>query len=234
VSLVLAFDASTARSTAAIVRDGAVVAAGEALGRDPKEERLLPLILSLCSEIGVTVSDIDTIVVGSGPGSFTGLRIAAATAKGLATATGAILAPVSSLLLIVAGLPETPPCGRYLATLDALRGEHYVAEVLVSPGGMTQSQETQSQKTQSQKTQSQKIQGEITQVGPSRRVADADLPQIALEMGAAIVGPGMPWDAWPRAQGIARLTLPPAADLASWEPDYGRASAAEDRRQKPQ
>jgi tRNA threonylcarbamoyl adenosine modification protein YeaZ len=213
VSLVLAFDASTARSTAAIVRDGAVVAAGEALGRDPKEERLLPLILGLCAEIGVTVNDVDTIVVGSGPGSFTGLRVAAATAKGLATATGAALAPVSSLLLIVAGLPEAPPCGRYLATLDALRGEHYVAEVLVSPGGMTQ--------------------GEITQAGPSRRVANSDLERIALEMGAAIVGPGMALDAWPRAQGIARLALPPKANLASWEPDYGRASAAEDRRQKP-
>jgi tRNA threonylcarbamoyladenosine biosynthesis protein TsaB len=209
VSLVLAFDASTARSTAAIVRDGAIVAAGEALGRDPKEERLLPLILSLCSEIGVTVNDVDTIVVGSGPGSFTGLRVAAATAKGLATATGAALAPVSSLLLIVAGLPETPPCGRYLATLDALRGERYVADVVVSP------------------------QGEIAQIGPSRRVVESSLSTLALEIDAAIVGPGMAWDAWPRAQGIARLALPPKADLASWEPDYGRASAAEDRRQKP-
>lgn len=219
MSLVLAFDASTARSTAAIVRDGAVIAAGEALGRDPKEERLLPLILSLCSEVGVTVSDVDTIVVGAGPGSFTGLRVAAATAKGLATATGAVLAPVSSLLLIVAGLPEAPPCGRYLATLDALRGERYVAEVVVGPAG-------QGKITQS--TQSQ-----ILQVGPTRRVEESSLSTLALEMGAAIVGPGMAWDAWPRAQGISRLALPPKADLASWEPDYGRASAAEDRRQKP-
>ena len=204
----LTFDASTVRSTAAVVRDGVVLAAGHVQGRDPKEERLLPLILGLCAEAGVAVGDVATIVVGAGPGSFTGLRVAAATAKGLAAGTGAALVPVSSLLLIVAGLPTPPAAGRYLATLDALRGEHYVAPVTVDQSG-------------------------IGLAGPSRRVADAMVAAIAEELGATIVGPGTAWDAWPDARGVARLTLAPAVDLASWELDYGRASAAEDRRGAP-
>src|ERR1700722_5564446 len=104
----LTFDASTVRSTAAVVRDGVVLAAGHVQGRDPKEERLLPLILGLCAEAGVAVGDVATIVVGAGPGSFTGLRVAAATAKGLAAGTGAALVPVSSLLLVVAGVATAP------------------------------------------------------------------------------------------------------------------------------
>jgi tRNA threonylcarbamoyladenosine biosynthesis protein TsaB len=206
VTTVVAFDASTARSTAAIVRDGVVIVAGEARGRDPKEERLLPLILGLCREVGLALGSLDTVVVGAGPGSFTGLRVAAATAKGLAAGTGAALVPVSSLLLIVAGLPAPPPGGRYLATLDALRGERYVALVRVDEGG-------------------------IALAGPSRLVAEQVVFQMAEEMEASVVGPGMAWDAWPDARGISRLALPEPADLASWEPDYGRASAAEDRRQ---
>jgi tRNA threonylcarbamoyladenosine biosynthesis protein TsaB len=205
---VLAFDASTTRSTVAVVREGLVVATGEARGRDPREERLLPLILSVCAQAGVALGDVGTIAVGAGPGSFTGLRVAAATAKGIAAATGALLVPVSSLVLIVAGLPEMPPCGRYLATLDALRGERYVALVSVDAAGI----------------------GLASAGEASRRIPESVLAQVAEEMDAEIIGPGTAWDAWPHAQGIARAALPAPADLASWEPDYGRASAAEDRR----
>jgi tRNA threonylcarbamoyladenosine biosynthesis protein TsaB len=187
------------------MRDGVVVAAGHVHGRDPREERLLPLILGLCGDAGVPIGRIAMIVVGAGPGSFTGLRVAAATAKGLAAGTGAALVPVSSLLLIVAGLPTPPPAGRYLATLDALRGERHVAVVTVDGSG-------------------------IAVAGRSRLVADTMVAGIAEEVGATIIGPGTAWDAWPDAQGVARLTLAEPADLASWEPDYGRASAAEDRR----
>jgi tRNA threonylcarbamoyl adenosine modification protein YeaZ len=205
---VLALDASTARSTAAVLRDGILLAAGEARARDPRQERLLPLILGLCAEAAVPLGALTTIVVGAGPGSFTGLRIAAATAKGLAAATGATLAPVSSLLLIVAGLPTPPPCGRYLATLDALRGERYVALVTVDDAG-------------------------ISLTSPARRVVADTLTELAAELGATIIGPGTTWDAWPDARGVARLPRVQPADLASWEPDYGRASAAEDRRRAP-
>jgi tRNA threonylcarbamoyladenosine biosynthesis protein TsaB len=207
---VLAFDASTTRSTVAVVHEGLVVATGEARGRDPREERLLPLILSVCAEAGMTLGDVGTIAVGAGPGSFTGLRVAAATAKGIVAATGASLVPVSSLVLIVAGLPEMPPCGQYLATLDALRGERYVARVGVDAAGIG-----------------------LASAGASRRIPESLLSSVAEEMGAVIIGPGTAWDAWPHAQGIARLAMPTPADLASWEPDYGRASAAEDRRRAP-
>jgi hypothetical protein len=110
--------------------------------------------------------------------------------------------------LIVAGLATPPPAGRYLATLDALRGERYVAPITVGESG-------------------------IALAGPARRIADAMVKSVAGEMGATIIGPGTAWEAWPEARGVARLVLPVSADLASWEPDYGRASAAEDRRRVP-
>jgi tRNA threonylcarbamoyladenosine biosynthesis protein TsaB len=206
--VLLAFDASTSRSTAAVVRDGVVLAAGQAQGRDPREERLLPLLLGLCADAHVALDEIASLVVGAGPGSFTGLRVAASTAKGLAAGTGAALVPVSSLLLIVAGLATAPPPGRYLATLDALRGERYVAPITVGESG-------------------------IALAGPARRIAEAMVKSAAAEMGATIIGPETAWEAWPDARGVARLALPVAVDLASWEPDYGRASAAEDRRSVP-
>jgi tRNA threonylcarbamoyl adenosine modification protein YeaZ len=202
--LVVAMDASTARVTVAILRGTHVLAAANGAARDGGEERLLPLLLSQLTVAAVPASAIRGIVIGAGPGSFTGLRVAAATAKGLAVATGAALAAVSSPLLIVAGLPAPPPPGRYLAVIDAMRGERFVTSIVVD--------ET------------------IRQIGTPRLVAAADVEALAADRGERTIGPGAFGDVWPEARGVARLGRPTAVDVASWEPDYGRASAAEDRR----
>jgi tRNA threonylcarbamoyladenosine biosynthesis protein TsaB len=66
--------------------------------------------------------DIEEVVVGAGPGSFTGVRVAGATAKGLVAALDVPLVAYSSLLALVAGVPATGPvCGLF----DARRGEVY-------------------------------------------------------------------------------------------------------------
>jgi len=201
--LVVALDASTARVTVAVLRGAQVLASASGAAREGGEERLLPLLLSQLAVAAAPAAAIRGIVVGAGPGSFTGLRVAAATAKGLALATGAALAAVSSPLLIVAGLSAPAP-GRYLAVIDAMRGERFVTSIVVD--------ET------------------IRQVGAPRLVAAAEVEMLAADAGERAIGPGAYGDVWPAAQGVARLGRLTAVDLASWEPDYGRASAAEDRR----
>jgi tRNA threonylcarbamoyl adenosine modification protein YeaZ len=86
---------------------------------------LLPAIDYLFGVLGAQPADLDRVVVGGGPGSFTGLRIAAATAKGLVAALGLELLAYSGLLAVAAGsgVLARPVC----ALFDARRHEAYAA-----------------------------------------------------------------------------------------------------------
>src|SRR6185503_2736954 len=97
-------------------------------GRD--SELLMPAVSEALEQAGCGVAGVRRIVCGAGPGSFTSLRIAASIAKGIAVGRAVPLYAVPSLALIVAGNVSDGPRGarRYLAALDALRGESYVAE----------------------------------------------------------------------------------------------------------
>jgi tRNA threonylcarbamoyladenosine biosynthesis protein TsaB len=88
-------------------------------------QQLLALAGAALAEAGIAWQAVDRIGVGVGPGSFTGLRIGVATARSLAQATGAELAPVSSLGALALGAGE--PGRVVLAVLDARRGEAFVA-----------------------------------------------------------------------------------------------------------
>ena len=86
--------------------------------------RLIPEIAALLHKQQVTLSDIEAIVVVSGPGSFTGIRVGLSTAKGLSAGAGIPLIAVSRLAVLAnaSGLPHV------LAAIDAGRGEYYVGE----------------------------------------------------------------------------------------------------------
>ena len=205
--LILAIESSTYAASVALVKGETVLRELGVPMRDPKHERLMPAV---ASTLGTTsVRDLDAIVCGGGPGSFTSLRIAAAIAKGLAVAGGKPLFAISSLLLIVAGM-ETPPApGTWLATLDAMRGESFVQLIdVTSEGAMRESSDV-------------------------RVVRDDEIESIARTAGARIAGPGRQVNAAPHARGIARVRDHPAlsaeVDLASWEPNYGRLAEAQVR-----
>ena len=123
--LVLALDTSTPLGGAALGRDGELL--GEvALGiRSRHSEALLPAIDFLLRSAGASADGLDAVVVGDGPGSFTGVRIAAATAKGLAHALGVPLLAFSSLAAAAASAAQIdrPVC----ALFDARRDEVYAA-----------------------------------------------------------------------------------------------------------
>lgn len=92
-------------------------------------EALMGLIAEATAEAGVGFADLDRIAVSVGPGTFSGLRIGIAAARGLALASGKPTVGVSSLLVLAAtaGLRTEIAAGRLVAaTIDARRGEVYL------------------------------------------------------------------------------------------------------------
>ncbi len=84
----LGFDTSAAHCAAAVVSGDLVLAARVEEMRKGQAERLMPLLEEVLAEAGVAWSDLEAIGVGTGPGNFTGTRIAVAAARGLALALG--------------------------------------------------------------------------------------------------------------------------------------------------
>ena len=89
-------------------------------------EALVPLIQRICADAGTALSDVDAIGVTRGPGTFTGIRIGLATARGLALANGCPVIGVSTLVAIAATAALPPELGDILVVQDARRGDVYV------------------------------------------------------------------------------------------------------------
>lgn len=203
--LTLAIDASTYAGTVAVLRDGVVVAAREAMMRGEHEERLMPAVLAALADARAVPRDVARVVCGAGPGSFTSLRIAAGIGKGIAHGAGVPLYAVSSLALVVAGAEPPLSAGRYIATLDAMRGERYAQHVVVRDDGSVQ------------------VDGAAAIASPEQLASEA----------AARVGPLESPSIAPHARGVVRMlagiVAGGAVDLDGWEPSYGRLAEAQVR-----
>ena len=118
--LILALDASTPVTTVALARDREVIAELSTTGRGASET-LLPAVHDALDLAGEDLGSVGLVLVGVGPGTFTGIRIAAATARALSAGTGAALAKNSTLAALAA--PALSCSGDVLAVLDARRGQ---------------------------------------------------------------------------------------------------------------
>ena len=135
--IVLGFDTATSATAVGLrLADGTGSRARDdpAAGEHPGHAtRLLPMAEELLDGAGLAWSEVDRIVAGVGPGTFTGLRVGLATARGLAQSIPAQLVGVSSLQTLAAGAymgaPEehTQAAEVVLAVIDARRGEAFVA-----------------------------------------------------------------------------------------------------------
>lgn len=140
-SYVLAFD--TANEVIAIglgrldaaARSIELVASVEVEARRASNTQLVPRIDELCARAGVAREKIACVCVGRGPGSFTGVRIALATAKGIASALEIGLVGVSSLDAVAWGAWKAAERGELLVVADAMRREVYPVEYRLDDEG---------------------------------------------------------------------------------------------------
>ncbi len=124
MSLVLAFDCAVSGLGIAIVRDGARLASLAEGGRD-QAARLLPAIETVLGEAGVGRRDLSLIAVTIGPGSFTGVRVGLAAARGLAVGLGVPLAGLATTSVLLA---QATPRGRaVVAAIDSRLGDWFCA-----------------------------------------------------------------------------------------------------------
>lgn len=219
---VLALDSSTRGGSVAVAVDGAVLIERVLPEEQGASGTLLPAADGALRECGLAPRDLRAVVVGGGPGSFTGLRIASATAKGMVRTLDIPLFVYSGLMGAAAARRggERPVC----ALFDARNREVYAGcwrigaesarELFpIRAGGLDELME------------------EMAEVRPLWTGEGAWLHAAALQEAfggdavAPVTGPSI-------AAGLIWLaaTLPEAghvADPAAWEPDYVRASGAE-------
>src|ERR1700753_676265 len=120
--LVLAIDTSTPAVTAGVVADGEFLAEQGSLDARAHAERITPNVLAALADAGRSMADLDAVVVGCGPGPFTGLRVGMATASAYGHALGIPVYGVCSLDAI-GGQTR----GEALVVTDARRREIYWA-----------------------------------------------------------------------------------------------------------
>ena len=126
--LVLALDTALDACACAVLDHGAaptrVTAQTDVIGRG-HAERLMDLIAATLDHAGVALTDVDRFAVSVGPGSFTGIRVGVAVARGFAVATGKPCVGISSLEALGADGRASLPGRAILAAIDARRGEVY-------------------------------------------------------------------------------------------------------------
>jgi tRNA threonylcarbamoyladenosine biosynthesis protein TsaB len=214
---VLAIDSSTRDAWVAVGMDGRILAAERVTARASASSALLPAVARAVAAAGLVPGDLAAVAVAAGPGSFTGLRIAAATAKGIARTLRVPLLAASGLLATAAAWrEERVPVA---ALFDARNDEVYAGcwrfdagvEVRLPVAAMTIGEAME------------RLGG-----GPIRWVGDGAAlhrSRLAAAFGDGAVPAG---DRSP-AEGLLWLVERGAAgevDAATWEPDYVRAAGA--------
>jgi len=130
----LALDTSTEACSVALWLDGEARELFELAGQH--SERILPMVDALLTEAGLKLTQLDALAFGRGPGSFTGLRIGAGVAQGLAFGAGLPVVPVSSL----AALAQGQDADQVLAALDARMRQVYWGAYVRNPHGLMELQ----------------------------------------------------------------------------------------------
>jgi tRNA threonylcarbamoyladenosine biosynthesis protein TsaB len=130
----LAFDTSTEILRTGVQRSGAAVFEEEAAGGAHASAVLIPLLQRLLEHAGLGMRELDAIVFGRGPGSFTGLRTACSVAQGLGFGAGVAVLGVDTLLAVAEDARHRAHADRVVAVLDARMGEVYAGRYVFDAG----------------------------------------------------------------------------------------------------
>jgi tRNA threonylcarbamoyladenosine biosynthesis protein TsaB len=130
----LAFDTSTEFLSAAVACGGAVVAEEETAGGARASAALVPTLQGLLARAGLKLQQLDAIVFGRGPGSFTGLRTACAVAQGLGFGSGVPVLGIETLLAIAEDARQRGGVTQVVTMLDARMDEVYAARYAFDDG----------------------------------------------------------------------------------------------------
>ncbi len=133
----LAIDTSTLACTVALQIDDVLIERHEEQARE-HTRLLMPMIRDVLSEAGTELASLDAIVLGNGPGSFIGLRIAASVAQGLAFGAGLKIVPVSSLAAVAAQVLSESEAGAVAVAQDAHMNEIYLGLYVRGSDGLPQ------------------------------------------------------------------------------------------------
>jgi tRNA threonylcarbamoyladenosine biosynthesis protein TsaB len=121
----LALDTSSLSCSVALQSDATITERHEVIARE-HTKLLTPMIRSILDEGRMQLKDLDAIVLGIGPGSFIGMRIAASVAQGLAHGAGLRIVPVSSLAAVAAEVFAVSDADEAIIAQDARMSEIYL------------------------------------------------------------------------------------------------------------
>lgn len=231
--IVVALDTATESVALAVARVGEgeprLLAGGHRIAPRQANSLLTPWLSEALAEAGVRACDVDLVVAGRGPGSFTGVRIGVAAAKGFAQGVGAALAGVGTLDAIAHG--HRGHRGLLGVVGDAMRGEVYPALFRIGDGAVERVGPDRVEKPQeAARIWAESTDGPLLLAGNGlAKHAEVFVDALA---GRAAIAPEESW--WPTADGLlsAYLGLPSAeqggADPGVLLPVYTRLSDAEE------
>lgn len=184
---------------------------------------LMPMIREVLEESGVELADYDAIVLGNGPGSFIGMRIAASVAQGLAHGAGLKIIPVSSLAAVAAQVFAQSDAGEVAVAQDAHMHEVYLGLYVRGDDGLPEL-------LVAERLQSQEPIAELDSAGNDKRVAAGEgwrrYPELMAVNKALFSGES--GVLYPRAEYLLGLAEKlPAIEPKNVAPAYLRQKVAE-------
>lgn len=124
----LALDTSTEACSVALLHKGEKTMLAE-LAQRSHTKRILPMIDAILAQSEISLSQVDALVFGRGPGSFTGVRVGAGIAQGLAFGADLPVIPISNLTAMAQAAYETQQKTQVLAAIDARMNEVYFSQL---------------------------------------------------------------------------------------------------------
>lgn len=171
----LALDTSTEACSVALALDGQILALDEVCPQQ-HSKRILPMLQQLLSDAGVSLYQLDGIIFGRGPGSFTGVRIGVSVAQGLAFGADLPVFGVSTLVAMAQAAAVQQNATEVIAAIDARMAEVYIAAYTLDEAGLMQA------------------------ITPEIAAKPAALPEVltSLSFTSQVLGVGTGWQTYPQ------------------------------------